>query len=100
METSVNMLRWVGRISPELYGNLCKYAEVGWPHITRPLWKPLSIWCNGLTTYHAIYYQTFMEIRVNMVGDFAGIICKYCKFGNFREGFIFAKLRICEVSRK
>ena len=22
----------------------------------------------------------------------------YCKFGNFREGFIFAKLRICEVS--
>ena len=24
----------------------------------------------------------------------------YCKFGNFREGFIFAKLRICEVSWK
>ena len=24
-----------------------------------------------------IYYQTFMEIRVNMVGGFAGIICKY-----------------------
>ena len=23
---------------------------------------------------------------------------KYCKFGNFREDFIFAKLRICEVS--
>ena len=23
-----------------------------------------------------------------------------CKFGNFREGFIFAKLRKCEVSRK
>ena len=22
----------------------------------------------------------------------------YCKFGNFREDFIFAKLRICEVS--
>ena len=22
----------------------------------------------------------------------------YCKFENFREGFIFAKLRICEVS--
>ena len=22
----------------------------------------------------------------------------YCKFGNFREGFIFAKLRIGEVS--
>ena len=22
----------------------------------------------------------------------------YCKFGNFREHFIFAKLRICEVS--
>ena len=21
----------------------------------------------------------------------------YCKFGNFREGFIFTKLRICEV---
>ena len=21
----------------------------------------------------------------------------YCNFGNFREGFIFAKLRICEV---
>ena len=21
----------------------------------------------------------------------------YCKFGNFREDFIFAKLRICEV---
>ena len=21
----------------------------------------------------------------------------YCKFGNFREGFIFARLRICEV---
>ena len=21
----------------------------------------------------------------------------YCKFGNFHEGFIFAKLRICEV---
>ena len=26
---------------------------------------------------------------------------KYCTFGNFREGFIFTKLRIrCEVSRK
>ena len=24
----------------------------------------------------------------------------YCKFGNFREGFIFAKLRVCGVSRK
>ena len=24
----------------------------------------------------------------------------YCKFGNFREGFIFAKLSICEVSWK
>ena len=23
---------------------------------------------------------------------------KYCKFGNFREDLIFAKLRICEVS--
>ena len=23
---------------------------------------------------------------------------RYCKFGNFREGVIFAKLRICEVS--
>ena len=23
--------------------------------------------------------------------------CKYRKFGNFREDFIFAKLRICEV---
>ena len=22
----------------------------------------------------------------------------YCKFGNFHEGFIFPKLRICEVS--
>ena len=22
----------------------------------------------------------------------------YCKFGNFRESFIFAKFRICEVS--
>ena len=22
----------------------------------------------------------------------------YCKFGNFRQDFIFAKLRICEVS--
>ena len=25
---------------------------------------------------------------------------KYCKLGNFCEGFIFVKLRICEVSRK
>ena len=25
-------------------------------------------------------------------------ISKYCKFGNFREDFIFAKLCICEVS--
>ena len=25
---------------------------------------------------------------------------KYLKIGKFREGFIFAKLRICEVSRK
>ena len=25
---------------------------------------------------------------------------RYCKFGNFCEDFIFAKLRICEVSRK
>ena len=24
----------------------------------------------------------------------------YCKFVNFREGFIFAKLHICEVSGK
>ena len=24
----------------------------------------------------------------------------YCKFGNFREGFIFAKLRRCGVSQK
>ena len=24
----------------------------------------------------------------------------YCKLGNFREGFIYAKLRICEVSWK
>ena len=24
----------------------------------------------------------------------------YCKFGNFREDFIFAKLRVCGVSRK
>ena len=23
---------------------------------------------------------------------------QYCKFGNFREGIIFAKLRLCEVS--
>ena len=23
---------------------------------------------------------------------------EYCKFGNFRESLIFAKLRICEVS--
>ena len=27
-----------------------------------------------------------------------GMDSKYCKFGNFREDFIFAKLRICEVS--
>ena len=26
------------------------------------------------------------------------IIKKLCKFGNFREGFIFVKLRICKVS--
>ena len=25
---------------------------------------------------------------------------RYCKFGNFRKGYIFAKLRICEVSSK
>ena len=25
---------------------------------------------------------------------------RYCKFGNFREFFFFAKLRICEVSLK
>ena len=25
---------------------------------------------------------------------------RYCKLGNFREGFIFAKLRRCRVSRK
>ena len=29
------------------------------------------------------------QVRVNPL---------YCKFGKFREGFIFAKLRICEVS--
>ena len=23
--------------------------------------------------------------------------CVFCKFGNFHEGFIFAKLRFCEV---
>ena len=27
-----------------------------------------------------------------------GMDSKYCKSGNFREDFIFAKLRICEVS--
>ena len=26
------------------------------------------------------------------------MIVEYCKFGNFRGGFIFAKLRICKVS--
>ena len=25
------------------------------------------------------------------------VFFEYCKFGNFREDFIFAKLRICEV---
>ena len=34
--------------------------------------------------------------RANMCHFACYII--YCKFGNFREDFIFAKLRICEVS--
>ena len=29
---------------------------------------------------------------------FATVSGKYCKFGNFRESLIFAKLRICVVS--
>ena len=36
--------------------------------------------------------NTFDNTRVRLWG--------YCKSGNFREGFIFAKLRICEVSWK
>ena len=31
---------------------------------------------------------------------FANCSTLYCKFGNFHEDFIFAKLRICEISWK
>ena len=33
-----------------------------------------------------------------MLYGYAGV--SYCKFGNFREDFIFAKLRACGVSRE
>ena len=33
-------------------------------------------------------------------GNCSPFLAEYCKFGNFREDFIFAKLRICEVSSK
>ena len=36
--------------------------------------------------------------RTQMVRFCKLFVNRYCKFGNFREGFIFANLRICEVS--
>ena len=37
---------------------------------------------------------------VGMIACFTVGLLHYCRFGIFREDFIFAKLRICEVSRK
>ena len=40
---------------------------------------------------------SFLDIFISSLQP---IPFKYCKFGNFRKGFIFVKLCICEVSWK
>ena len=58
--------------------------------------------------YSGIGYIGYNDfVHVNHVTSFDVVLMSccsvvavfsYCKFGNFREGFIFAKLRICQVS--
>ena len=55
--------------------------------------KMLHCWKSHVTA------QTFFSGSVHGVCLWLSTLwCNYCKSGIFREGFIFAKLRICEVS--
>ena len=49
---------------------------------------------NAQTEHDGCLYKTD-DAKLNITKRLHKI---YCKSGNFREGFIFAKLRICEVS--
>ena len=59
----MNMVGLVCCMIPALYGNLCQYAEVGWPHITRPLSVNMLRWVGRISP------------------DLYGNLCKYAEVG-------------------
>ena len=50
------------------------------------------------TTETICIYKEKKRCEADCVGLRLSVHMIYCKFGNFGEGLIFAKLRICEVS--
>ena len=51
-----------------------------------------------LASYRPIVLDLHYFQMIIYQGTAGGWSISYCKFGNFCEGFIFAKLSICEVS--
>ena len=49
------------------------------------------------TPHHAGYFIYHTPPQFYPINMHSGRYIIYCKFGNFREGFIFVKLHICKV---